>query len=100
MDKLIRVGLLEEVGASGSLPVWRRDDESGAIALRITSAGLSAIDAADEAMATPQESSGRLAFTGEGARSASEAIASRKRISVSAQKSARKRRRPEGFGVA
>ena len=35
VDKLIRAGLLEEVGASGSLPVWRRDDESGAIALRI-----------------------------------------------------------------
>ena len=42
--KLIRTGLLEEVRASGSLPVWRRDDESGAIALRITSAGLAAIE--------------------------------------------------------
>src|SRR5271165_2064803 len=36
--KLVRAGLLEEVGASGSLPVWRHDDESGAVALRITSA--------------------------------------------------------------
>jgi hypothetical protein len=25
VDKLIRAGLLEEVGAAGSLPVWRRD---------------------------------------------------------------------------
>ena len=87
VDKLIRAGLLEEVRASGSLPVWRRDDESGAIALRITSAGLAAIDTADEAMAAPEENDGRLASTGE-------AIASRKRMSVSAQKSARKRHRP------
>jgi hypothetical protein len=28
VDKLIRAGLLEEVGAGGSLPVWRRDDEN------------------------------------------------------------------------
>ena len=31
VDKLIRAGLLEEVRASGSLPVWRRDDDSGSI---------------------------------------------------------------------
>ena len=67
--KLIRAGLLEEVRASGSLPVWRCDSESGAIALRVTSAGLAAIDATDEAMAAPEEDDGRLA-TGEGARSA------------------------------
>ena len=36
VDKLIRAGLLEEVGAAGSLPIWRRDDDSGPIALRIT----------------------------------------------------------------
>ena len=51
VDKLIRAGLLEEVCANGSLPLWRRDDESGAIALRITSAGLTAIDAANETWA-------------------------------------------------
>ena len=28
VDKLIRASLLEEVHAAGSLPVWRRDDES------------------------------------------------------------------------
>ena len=88
VDKLIRGGLLEEVGASGSLPIWRRDNESGAIALRVTSAGLAAIDATDEAMAAPEENDGRLA-NGEGARSAPEAIASHKQISVSARKSAR-----------
>jgi len=73
--------LLEEVEASGTLPVWRRDDGSGAIALRITSAGLAAIDAADEAM--PTLGGGRLASTG-----------SRKQMSVAAQKAARKRHRP------
>ena len=85
--KLIRAGLLEEVEASGSLPIWRRDDESGAMALRITSAGLVAIDAADKAIVAPEESGGSLS-------SAGEAITSRKRISVSAQTSARKRHRP------
>jgi len=95
VDKLIRAGLLEEVGAGGSLPVWRRDGESGAIALRITSAGLAAIDAADEAMAAPEENRGGLASTGEVARSAPRSHRpSRKQISVSAQKSARKRHRP------
>ena len=92
--KLIRAGLLEEIAASGSLPVWRRDDESGAMALRITSAGLAAIDAADEAMAASEENHGRLASTGEAARSVRKAISSRKQISLAAQKSARKRHRP------
>src|SRR5271157_3323783 len=84
--KLIRAGLLEEIKASGSLPVWRRDDESGAVALRITSAGLAVIDAADKAIAAPEGS-------GSGLSSAGEAITSRKRISVSAQTSARRRHR-------
>ena len=87
--KLIRAGLLEEVRASGTLPVWRRDDESGAIALRITSAGLAAIAAANKVMAAPEENDGRLA-TVEVARSAPETIASRKRMSFSSRKSARK----------
>jgi hypothetical protein len=36
VDKLMSAGLLEEVHATGSLPVWRRDDDSGPMALRIT----------------------------------------------------------------
>jgi len=55
VDKLIRAGLLEEVRAGGSLPVWRRDDESGAMALCITKTGLEANDVEDEATATPKE---------------------------------------------
>ena len=94
VDKLIRAGLLEEVGASGSLPIWRRDDSGGAMALRITRAGLAAIDAADEATAAPEETSVRSASTREIATPAPEAIASRKRISVAARKSAGTRHGP------
>ena len=54
-DKLIRSGLLEEVRAAGSLPVWRRDDDSGAMVLRITKTGLEAIDVEDEATAALKE---------------------------------------------
>ena len=55
VDKLICAGLLEEVRASGSLPVWRRDDDSGPMALRITKTGLEAIDVEDEATAALKE---------------------------------------------
>ena len=61
VDKLIRAGLLEEVRAAGSLPVWRRDDDSGPIALRITKLGLEAIDVEDETVAAPKEASVRPA---------------------------------------
>jgi len=53
--KLVRAGLLEEVRAAGSLPVWRRDDDSGAMALRITKHGLEAIDLEDEAAPAPKK---------------------------------------------
>ena len=36
IEKLIQVGLLEEVHAAGSLPAWRRDIENRPMALRIT----------------------------------------------------------------
>src|ERR1700678_1339736 len=41
--KLIDLGLIEEVRARGDLPVWRRDDDNRAMALRITKRGLKAI---------------------------------------------------------
>jgi len=91
--KLVRAGLLEEIKASGLLRVWRRDDESGAVALRITSAGLAAIDASDQPMAAPEEKGGRLVSLGEAARSGSGAIASRKGMSDSAQKVVLRRHR-------
>lgn len=43
VGKLLTEGLLEEIQASGSLPVWRRDESEGPIALRITKRGLRAI---------------------------------------------------------
>jgi hypothetical protein len=93
-DKLIRAGLLEEVRAAGSLPVSRRDDRNGPMALRITEQGLEAIDVEDEAVATPKETSVRPAPAHEVEAPAAEVIASRKRISVATQKSARKKHHP------
>lgn len=43
IGKLLRDGLIEEIPAIGALPVWRRDDDAGALALRITPHGLAAI---------------------------------------------------------
>jgi Protein of unknown function (DUF3489) len=40
---LLTDGLVEEVPAGGTLPVWRRDDDQGALALRITARGLAAL---------------------------------------------------------
>jgi Protein of unknown function (DUF3489) len=93
VDKLIRAGLLEEVRAAGSLPVWRRDDDSGAMALRITKTGLEAIDVEDVAVAAPKETSVRTAPTREVERPGPNTVASRKRSAVAAQKSARKKHR-------
>src|SRR6201981_3217217 len=84
VDKLIRAGLLEEVRAGGSLPVWRRDDERGPMALRITENALEAIDVEDVAMAAPQETSIRPAPAREVETPVSKVIASRKRVSAAA----------------
>jgi hypothetical protein len=43
VGKLLRDGLIEEVSAAASLPAWRRDDDAGPRALRITKLGLAAI---------------------------------------------------------
>ena len=43
VGKLLRGGFIEEIPARGALPVWRRDDDAGALALRITPHGLAAI---------------------------------------------------------
>ena len=51
--KLLTEGLIEEVRAVGSLPVWRRDGDSGPLALRITERGLAAIQV-DEGGAQPE----------------------------------------------
>jgi Protein of unknown function (DUF3489) len=93
--KLMGAGLLEEVHARGSLPVWRRDDNSGAMALRITKSGLEAIGIEDVAVAAPQGTSVRPTPAHAVETPAPEAIASRKRSAVAAQKSARKKHRPD-----
>jgi hypothetical protein len=43
VTRLLNDGLVEEVLAGGTLPVWRRDDDQGAFALRITDRGLAAL---------------------------------------------------------
>jgi hypothetical protein len=43
VGKLLQEGLIEEVPSRGSLPLWRRDDNLGALALCITERGLAAI---------------------------------------------------------
>jgi hypothetical protein len=43
LGKLLSGGLVEEIPARGTLPVWRRDENEGALALRLTQAGLDAI---------------------------------------------------------
>ena len=45
VDKLLGAGLVEEVRAGSSLPVWRRDEQEGPIALQIADEGLKAIQA-------------------------------------------------------
>jgi hypothetical protein len=43
--KLLSERLVEEIPAHGALPVWRRDEDKGALALHITERGLAAIGA-------------------------------------------------------
>src|SRR5580700_5135862 len=43
VGKLLRDGFVEEIPARGALLVWRRDDDAGPLALRITPHGLAAI---------------------------------------------------------
>ena len=57
VDKLIRARLLEEVRVRGSLPQWRRDDDNGPLALRITKQGLEAVGVKDAAAADIKEPS-------------------------------------------
>ncbi len=53
LGKLLTEGLVEEVPARDSLPVWRRDEENRALALRITQHGLDAIQV-DESGSRPE----------------------------------------------
>jgi uncharacterized protein DUF3489 len=59
VGKLLHDGLIEEIPAHGALPVWRRDNDAGALALRITPHGLAAIgieaEVAERKAEEPQE---------------------------------------------
>jgi hypothetical protein len=60
LSKLLSEHLIEEIPAQGVLPIWRRDDDKGALALRLTERGLAAIGAnqdgtAGKADETPSE---------------------------------------------
>ena len=56
LERLISRGLIEEVRATGELPVWRHDDQ-GRYGLRITSAGLVAIGIEPEVEGTSERRS-------------------------------------------
>jgi hypothetical protein len=45
VKKLLDLGLVEAVRARGDVPVWRREDDGGPMALRLTSRGLERIQA-------------------------------------------------------
>jgi hypothetical protein len=55
--KLLRDGLIEEISAHGALATWRRDEDKGALAPRITRRGLAAVGVAkDSALLETEES--------------------------------------------
>jgi hypothetical protein len=81
VDKLIRTRLLEEVRANGSLLAWRRDAETGPMALRITTQGLEAIGVTDVAVGAPTETPDRTEVEAP----AVKVVAARKRASVATQ---------------
>jgi hypothetical protein len=59
VSKLLRDGLIEEIPARGALPIWRRDEEKEAVALRITTRGLAAIGIEEHrALLEAEENSG------------------------------------------
>jgi hypothetical protein len=55
LGRLLSEQLIEEVPAQGSLPEWRRGEDKGAVALRITARGVAAIGAGQGAEAGAAE---------------------------------------------
>jgi hypothetical protein len=51
ISKLLSEHLIEEIPAQGDLPAWRRDEDRGTLALRITELGLAAIGAGQDSTA-------------------------------------------------
>jgi hypothetical protein len=50
IDRLLKEKLLQELRATEDMPVWRRDEDNRPYSLRITKAGLKAIDIEDAAV--------------------------------------------------
>jgi hypothetical protein len=90
-QKLIRAGLVEEVRASGSLPIWQRDEQRGPMALRITKDGLAAIDVEDGA-AVPEAAALPYVVAPETGEPAHKTIGVRKRRALAAQKPTHEKR--------
>jgi hypothetical protein len=59
--KLLSGGLIEEIAAGSTLPVWRRDENNEALALRITNEGLAAIQADEPPVEVSDASEGNEA---------------------------------------
>jgi hypothetical protein len=71
VNKLLNEKLLQELRAKDDMPVWRRGDDNRPYSLRITKAGLKAIEAEDVAKASdnnaaadPDEAAAADVFTG------------------------------------
>src|SRR5258705_13153867 len=67
VDRLLKEKLLQELRAKDDMPVWRRGDDNRPYSLRITKAGLKAIEVEDaaeapdnNAAADPNEVAGRF----------------------------------------
>ena len=93
-DKLIRAGLLEEVRAAGSLPDWRRDDETGPMALGVTERASKRSTSTVRRRRSQADKRPPGARPGDVETPAPKAVAARKRTSVATQKSARKKHHP------
>jgi uncharacterized protein DUF3489 len=90
VGKLIRAGLLEEVRVRGSLREWRRDDDNGPLALRITKQGLEAVGVEDPAAArTSDTADPRKAARQKGRRGKASITADKQRESRPGSKQAR-----------
>jgi hypothetical protein len=57
IGKLLRDGLVEEVPAGASMPVWRRDADAGPLSIRITPRGLASIGLEGDVMQLAKEPS-------------------------------------------
>jgi Protein of unknown function (DUF3489) len=94
LGRLLSEHLIEEIPAAGALPVWRRDEDKGALALRITEHGLAAIGADQDGTAAKADETPLSEQTGKGVRRGPQrhsrrAGSDRKRASQTHRKSAK-----------